>query len=188
MPELKWYQFHLSPRLNHFSPILNGGRLFQRFLVDVYATIEAHVLAFVRAHQGEIRSDAYSSIDSYLNRDDSAFVANEVGQRIILPSSFLGGDRAMQQLFQDSMAIVRHFGKPSLFLTFTANPNWIECQRELQPQEDIINRPDILCRVFNMKRDAFLKDIDRCYGHWVGNVWTLEYQKRGYFISRSYSF
>ena len=46
----------------------------------------------------------------------------EVGRRIVLPSSYVGGDRFMQQLYQDSMALVRHFGKPSLFITFTANP------------------------------------------------------------------
>jgi hypothetical protein len=32
----------------------------------------------------------------------------------------------MQRLYQDSMAIVRHFGRPSLFITFTTNPDWIE--------------------------------------------------------------
>ena len=29
------------------------------------------------------------------------------------------------------MAIVRHFGRPALFITFTANPNWPEILREL---------------------------------------------------------
>ncbi|KNZ75899.1 hypothetical protein J132_00912 [Termitomyces sp. J132] len=32
------------------------------------------------------------------------------------------GTKQMQQLFQDSMAICRNFGKPDLFLTMTANP------------------------------------------------------------------
>ena len=37
----------------------------------------------------------------------------------------------MQQLFQDSMAICRHFWKPDLFLTMTANPTWAEIQEAL---------------------------------------------------------
>ena len=45
-----------------------------------------------------------------------------LGHCIILPSSFTGGDRFMQQLYQDSMAIVWHFGCPTLFITFIANP------------------------------------------------------------------
>ena len=39
----------------------------------------------------------------------------------------------MQQLFQDSMAIVRYFGKPSFFITFTANPRWPEIVENLMP-------------------------------------------------------
>ena len=38
-----------------------------------------------------------------------------ISRPLILPSSYTGSDRFMQQLFQDSMAIVRHFGKPSLY-------------------------------------------------------------------------
>jgi hypothetical protein len=44
------------------------------------------------------------------------------GRRIILPASFIGGDWFIQHLFQDSMAIIRFFGKPLFFITFTANP------------------------------------------------------------------
>jgi len=51
---------------------------------------------------------------------------SDLGRRFILPSSFIGSDRFMQQLFQDSIAIIRYFGKPSFFVTFTANPHWPE--------------------------------------------------------------
>jgi len=47
---------------------------------------------------------------------------DRIGKRVVLPSSYVGGDRFMQQLYQDSMAIVRHFGKPSLFITFYLKP------------------------------------------------------------------
>jgi hypothetical protein len=39
----------------------------------------------------------------------------------ILSFSFLSGDRVMQQLFQDLMYLIIHFGKSDLFVTFTAN-------------------------------------------------------------------
>lgn len=32
----------------------------------------------------------------------------------------------MKELYRDSMAIVPHFGKPDLFITFTANTVWRE--------------------------------------------------------------
>jgi hypothetical protein len=47
---------------------------------------------------------------------------NDVGQKMILLSSFQGDERAMGQLYQDAMARVCKFGKPDLFVTFTCNP------------------------------------------------------------------
>ena len=47
-----------------------------------------------------------------------------LGHKLILPSSHVGSPRFMTQLFQDAMAICRHFHKPDLFLTMTANPKW----------------------------------------------------------------
>jgi hypothetical protein len=32
----------------------------------------------------------------------------------------------MQQNYQDAMSVVRKFGKPDLFVTFTCNPHWNE--------------------------------------------------------------
>jgi hypothetical protein len=32
----------------------------------------------------------------------------------------------MQMNYQDALAIVREFGKPDYFITFTANPAWPE--------------------------------------------------------------
>ena len=46
--------------------------------------------------------------------------------KLILPSSYVGSPRFMTQLFQDVMAICRHFHKQDLFLTITANPKWPE--------------------------------------------------------------
>ena len=104
---------------------------------------------------------------------------DEVGCRIVLPSSYHGGDRFMQQLYQDSMALVRHFGKPSLFITFTTNPKWAEIQDELLPGQTAIDRPDLVARVFNLKLRDLLDQIKHkhVFGPWRGWVWTVEYQK-----------
>lgn len=54
-----------------------------------------------------------------------------MGRRVILSASFTCSPRQMQQLYQDSMAIVRCCGKPDLFITFTCNLNWPKIQQEL---------------------------------------------------------
>lgn len=76
---------------------------------------------------------------------------NKIGRRIILPSSFSGGPRQMYQLYQDAMAIVGHFGKPDLFVTFTCNPKWPEVTRELFSYQSAADRPDLTTRVFHIK-------------------------------------
>jgi hypothetical protein len=43
---------------------------------------------------------------------------------IILPLTFQGSPRYMQQNYQDAMAIVWTFGRPDLFVTYTCNPFW----------------------------------------------------------------
>ena len=63
------------------------------------------------------------------------------------------------------MAIIRHFRKPALFITFTANPHWAEIERELlqddqgQPMQTWRDRPDLVARVFYLKVQEFLREI-----------------------------
>ena len=89
----------------------------------------------------------------------------------------------MQQLFQDSMALVRHFGRPDLFITFTANPNWPEIKEALKdfPGQTATDRPDIVARAFRLRQSSLLKELkkDNIFGRFRGCVWTIEYQKRG---------
>ena len=82
------------------------------------------------------------------------------GKRVILPSSFTGGARYMIQNYQDAIAICKWAGYPDLFITFTCNPNWLEVLRFVQHKGlKPADRPDILCRVFKIKLDQFIKDL-----------------------------
>jgi hypothetical protein len=79
------------------------------------------------------------------------------------------------------MAIVRVYGAPDLFVTYTCNPSWVEITRELGPGQSAADRPDIVCRVFDQRRKAFLKMILRggIYGRVVAYLAVIEFQKRG---------
>ncbi|GBN86047.1 hypothetical protein AVEN_219552-1 [Araneus ventricosus] len=57
---------------------------------------------------------------------------------------FVGNPRHMQQNYQDAMAMVRKFGKPDLFLTFTCNPSWSEILNSLEGVQRPEDRPDII--------------------------------------------
>ena len=126
-----YYRFRLHVRKDEYPTLFLAGRLFQQYIVDAFAACEATALEWLRSNQKNIRADVYNGLADSLLRQD--IDAGEIGRRIILPASFTGGDRYMQQLFQDSIAIVRHFGKPTFFITFTANPRWPEIVRNLLP-------------------------------------------------------
>jgi hypothetical protein len=79
-------------------------------------------LDFLRNSQPLLRTEKYRNLQEQLGQDD--FNPAAINQAIILPISFCNGDRAIQQLFQNLMCLITHFGKPDLFMTFTTNPNW----------------------------------------------------------------
>ncbi|MBW0490077.1 hypothetical protein O181_029792 [Austropuccinia psidii MF-1] len=103
------------------------------------------------------------------------------GKKIVLPSTFIGGPRAMTQLYQDAMALVKHFGRPSLFITITANPKWPEIQATLRGNETPSNHPDLVARVFQLKLNLLLRDltVNKCLGTVLSYVYTIKFQKRG---------
>jgi Helitron helicase-like domain at N-terminus len=73
---------------------------------------------------GNLRREVLHGLTDHLETDDAD--PHAVGQKVILPSSYHAGDRAMQQAFQNACALRRVYGATSLFITFTANPKWPE--------------------------------------------------------------
>ena len=118
-----------------------AGRLFQQYIVDAYAKVESQRLNWVVQNQGKLRVESMQGLLDHLNgaNDETTLrsVATEVpsdyqhkeqvqnvGKPIILPATFGGSPRALHEQYLDSMCLVSHYGKPDVFLTCTANPNW----------------------------------------------------------------
>ena len=113
-----YYAHRLHSRPREPPLLLWGGNLFQQYVVDAWASVEQSSLNWIRHHQKELRADVYSGLrDAVLGDRDNNLNLAEHGQRIILPSSFSGGERHMTQLFQDAMAIARAFGKLDVVMT-----------------------------------------------------------------------
>ena len=147
-------------------------------MVDQYAKWESNQLKWYKNNQQELKYKIVSGLQDIVSYQDAD--ANRIGKRIILSSSFTGSVRYMQQLYQDSMAIVREFGKPSLFVTVTCNPNWPEITNELLPNQQPNDRPDLVARVFKLKlksitNDLFIKGI---FGKIISHIHVIEFQKR----------
>ncbi|KAF7801621.1 uncharacterized protein G2W53_040732 [Senna tora] len=74
----------------------------------------------VRFHQKKLRSENYITLTEALSKGQVP--SSSVGKRIILPSSFIGGERYSRENFQDAMTICTTTGFLDLFITFTCNP------------------------------------------------------------------
>ncbi|KAJ8457646.1 hypothetical protein ONZ45_g18233 [Pleurotus djamor] len=183
MSLIRFVAYRLQVRRNEFLTLLRGGRLFQRFLVDMYAIVDQQRLLYLRLHQGKLRASLYNGLEDAVSHDRTGDQVDlhEIGQRIILPSSYIGGPRHMYQRFQDSLAIARFFGKVDIFMTVTCNPHWPEIERELLPGQTAYDRPDLVSRVFQLKKKAILDYIFKhgAFGNTVAHVYTIEFQKRG---------
>ena len=129
-------------RQNTTSLLLHSGRLLQQYVVDMYIKLESSRLDYFRYRQDDIQADLYQGlIDSIAGGETHA---SKVGHRIVLPASFIGGLRDMRRCYIDAMALVKHFGKPDIFLTMTCNPSWFEIKEELESYEEAQNRPDLI--------------------------------------------
>lgn len=176
MREYYCYKFQMRPSQNL---ILLGGRLLQQFVVDVYIKIETSRLLFCELNQKKIRADLYQGIVDCVNAGEVQ--PRRIGQRIVLPASFIGGPRDMRRRFLDAMTLVQDDGKPDIFLTMTCNPNWSEITDFLKPGQSAQDRPELVARAFHakledLKDQLFTKDI---LGKVVAYVYVIEFQKRG---------
>lgn len=167
-------------RPNTFNPIHYCSKLTQWYITDGYTKLEGNRLGWIAKSQDKLQAGSYKVVHDYLatmaERANSA-----VGSVVILPSSFVGSPRAMQQAYQDAMAIVGKFGKPHLFITMTCNPRWPEIIDNIGTYQEPSDRPDIVARVFFQKFKELSNDIikGQKFGVVVAMIHVIEFQKRG---------
>ncbi|XP_074373634.1 uncharacterized protein LOC141713983 [Apium graveolens] len=166
-----------QPKHSSLTPHL-GGRLWHQYVVDAFTAMEQYKLDWIRDNQTTIRSDLYQNIRDALQKGDSN--PENVGKARILPASFTGSKRCMNQYFKDALAICRTLGHPSLILTMTTNTKWPEIQRMLKFLHvvDVFDAPDVVARVLKMKVDQMVYQIKNknCFGRLMH---IIEFQKHG---------
>ncbi|KAL7137613.1 hypothetical protein ABFS83_10G105100 [Erythranthe nasuta] len=171
--------YRLQIRNPRQSTLLFAGRLLQQYVVDMYIKLETTRLDYCRHNQSNLRSELYQGIMKSVQQGETR--GSEVGKRIILPPSFIGGPRDMRRRYLDALALVQRFGKPDFFITMTCNPEWAEIQENLYPGQKAQDRPDLTSRVFraklqDLKDQLFKKEI---LGKVAAHVHVIEFQKRG---------
>ncbi|XP_049350419.1 uncharacterized protein LOC125815062 [Solanum verrucosum] len=147
--------------------------------VDMYIKLETTRLEYYRFEQSNYRREILQGIVDSVTAGE--YRGEKVGQRVLLPGSFIGGPRDMRRRYMDAMALVQEYGRPDLFITMTCNPEWTEIQEQLCAGQVAQDRPDLVTRVFraklqDLKDQIFKKEI---FGPTAAHVFVVEFQKRG---------
>ena len=64
----------------------------------------------------------------------------------------------------------------------STNPKWPEITENLFPGQTAYDRPDLVARVFNIKKNELIHDLVEkgVLGRVKAFIYTVEFQKRGY--------
>ncbi|KAL7551229.1 hypothetical protein ACHAWF_014413 [Thalassiosira exigua] len=133
---------------------------------NVWLKVELERLRWVKDNQKTLRAEVYSGLRDAKKSDDGAAALQNTGKCVVLPSSFTGGDRYMHQQLMDTLALCQRFGWPHIFSTMTTNPDWPEIKQHLKPGQTVLDRPDLVARVFKLKKSCL-------YARWR---WILSVQ------------
>ena len=188
----EFYVFHLNVRNIKEDFIHLAGRLFQEWICLAWVVVENQKLLFQRKNQKALRADTYKNLKEATEQLQNDLAPREDGMyhddhqqptigRKILSSSYTGSPRWYNAKFQDGMAICREYSKPDFFITMTCNPNWPEILLELKDGQSAQDRPDIVARVFKLKKDQLMQDLKTggVLGKVVAHMHVVEFQKRG---------
>ncbi|XP_065654788.1 uncharacterized protein LOC136081402 [Hydra vulgaris] len=175
----QYYNYKFLVR-QFFSSLFYGKKLFQQYTVDAYVKIEGQRVGFIRNNQNKLRSEQYDALHEHvsnLGNDNNV----RPGRVVVLPSTYVGSPRALNENFEDAMAIIKNYGKPDLFITFSCNPKWCEITENLYPGQTANDKPNLFNRVFILKLNNLLNDIfkDGVVGEVVTHVQFIEFQMRG---------
>ncbi|KAG5893814.1 hypothetical protein JTB14_027851 [Gonioctena quinquepunctata] len=137
-------------------------------------------LRFIASNQTKLRTENYIHLQDAI-RNDADLDPNNLGQMVILPSSFVNIPRYLHEYTQDAFTYVRNYGRPDLFITMTCNPAWPEITKELIPGQNLTDRRDLTARLFKIKVQKLVALLTKgqIFGDMKCFMYSIEWQKRG---------
>src|SRR6266850_7617753 len=103
MAEFNRFHLFLCPPHIQSNHIFLAGKLFQEYVCETWAVSEQNRLNYLRMNQNRLRVELYQGLEDAVAADANVNFA-ELGKRFILPSSFSGSTRNMQQHCHDALA------------------------------------------------------------------------------------
>ncbi|GFV10966.1 helitron_like_N domain-containing protein [Trichonephila clavipes] len=86
----------------------------------MYIKVESERLRFIALNQTKLRAANYINLQDVI-RNHADLDPNNLGQMVILPSSFVDSVRYLHEYTQDAFTYGPNYGRPDLFITMTCN-------------------------------------------------------------------
>ena len=177
LTKTRYVTYRLQVWENEYSALLQGGCLLQQFMVDMFACIDQSWLYWFRQNQSSIRACLYSGLEDAVGHGDDDVDLHTLGQRFILPLSYIGGATSL------AAALSRFNGNCTLFSTcgHIFNNDYKSTVAVLLPRQTAYDRPKLVSRIFQMKKKAIIDFIHKhgIFGIALAYVYSIEFQKRG---------
>jgi hypothetical protein len=161
---------------------LLAGGLASFNMVVQYLKVENQRLTWLSMNQGNLFAMKRNDLGRVLQQPNiTEAQLQDESATFRLPASFVFSPRYMRQCYLDSMALVRAFGLPSLFLTMTCSPDWPEIAASIPATQKPVDRFDMLDRSFALRLKK-LKDLiwtKEIFGKCSAYTYSIEAQKRG---------
>ena len=93
----EYYCYLLQQRVGVFNQFFHGRRLFQQYLLDMWAKIHQYELKWITQNQKTIRAELYQGIVDAAETND----LENVGQKVILPSAHTASPRWYFERYQE---------------------------------------------------------------------------------------
>ncbi|KAL6529909.1 hypothetical protein OROMI_028554 [Orobanche minor] len=156
----EFYCYLFQSRATDATNILRTGRLAQQYQIDCYVKIETQRLDYFRSEQlqHDLRVESFEGIVESMACDGN-MNGNKIGQKFVLPSSYIGSPRDMRRRYLNALALVSEYGRPDFFITMTCNPNWPEIREGLLPGDEAQNRSDLIARVFRARNEELKNEL-----------------------------
>ena len=103
---MDFYAYRMMMRAGNVNHISRRRQLFYQFVVDMYAKIESERLLYMRLNEKKLRVDEYIHLRDPIANDGNT---NNLGQLVILSSTFTGSLRYMHEYTQDAMTDIRNY-------------------------------------------------------------------------------
>ncbi|SGZ23002.1 BQ5605_C022g09573 [Microbotryum silenes-dioicae] len=140
----EYLAYYLHERGDYFSIPHATQRLLLEFVIDGYSQVDTDRINYIRFHQENLRLTTVQGITDAVAHG--------------LTPDQIGGF--------DAIAWVVKYGKFSLFITVTCNPEWPEIKAALGPNDKAYNSPDLIARVLKAKSGN--KQRPGCFGdEWI---------------------